>query len=72
MNIPHNKASLGETEQMKKMEGGPAVLHPTHQVIAYIPLTMKKDLEAEREGINNEEDNDELEQQAEKTMAENS
>ena len=54
------------------MEGGPAVLHPTHQAIAYTPLTMKKDLEAEREGINNEEDNDELEQQTAKTMAENS
>ena len=72
MNIPHNKASQGETEQMKKMEGGPAVLQPTHRVIAYTPLTMKKDPGAEKDEINNKEDSDELEQQAEKTMAENS
>ncbi|MCD6476328.1 MAG: hypothetical protein J7K85_08745 [Anaerolineaceae bacterium] len=71
MNIPHNKASQGETEQMKKMEGGPAVLQPTHRVIAYTPL-IKKQTSAKKDEINNKEDSDELEQQAEKTMAENS
>ena len=42
MNIPHNKASRGEAEQQENMEGGLAVLHPTHQVIAYTPLIKKQ------------------------------
>lgn len=71
MNIPHNKEPQGEAEQMKKMEGGPAVLHPTHQVIAYTPLKKKQTLVKKNE-TNNKEDSDELEQQAAKTMAENS
>lgn len=71
MNIPHNKAPQGEAEQQENMEGGPAVLHPTHQAIAYTPLKKKQTLVKKNE-TNNKEDSDELEQQAAKTMAENS
>jgi len=71
MNIPHNKAPRGEAEQQENMEGGLAVLHPTHQVIAYTPL-IKKQTSKEKDEPNNKEDSDELEQQAANKMAENS
>ena len=71
MNISHNKAPQGETEHKENMEGGSAVLHPTHQVIAYIPL-IKRKTSAGKDETNNKEDCDELEQQAANKMAENS
>lgn len=71
MKIPYKKVSQGEAEQKENMEGGLAVLHPTHQTIAYTPLPTKP-LLAGKDATNNKEDSNELEQQAAKKLAENS